>query len=438
MTTEDISRLGLIGCGGAGFPTHVKLAGKGVKTVIVNAAECEPLLDKDKEILWHFTADFFAGLVKALDITGAQQGLIAIKEKYSKLIAHVQGLIPDGRIKIMPLGDFYPAGDEFELVYEATGTPIPFGGIPLNVGCVVDNVETLLNLGRGRPVITKLLTVTGAVPHPITVEVPVGAPVPEVLALAGLSSLDGLRVIDGGPMMGKLLPDASNAIVSKTTGGLLVLPNEHILIQRLTSPEKRNARIARAACDQCTDCSELCPRALLGYPVRPHKAMRTAQFSPYEASDYAIDAVFCSECGLCSKFSCPEGLTPTEMSARAKRFHLSKGVKLSDFKGTPIPHPMRSVRRVSIERLVKRLALLDYIDNYACFERVNYSCSRVVLPLKMNIGAPAQAVVRVGELVEAGQLIAQIPQGKLGAMLHASLSGRVEEVSDTHIVIAKK
>lgn len=438
MMNQDISQLGLVGCGGAGFPTHVKLAGKGIDTVIVNAAECEPLLDKDKEILWNYPKVFFKGLVQAIEITGAKNAYIGLKKKYTDLIKHVEENIPDSRIKILHLGDFYPAGDEYELVYEATGRLIPFGGIPLNIGCVVNNVETLLNIGRGRPMTSKLLTITGKVPHPCTVEIPVGVPMLEVLALAGLKDLMGLRIIDGGPMMGKLVDCPENAIISKTCGGLIALPENHILIQRLLSSVKRNSRIARSACDMCTDCSELCPRSLLGYPIKPHKAMRAAQLSPYESSDYAISSVFCSECGLCSLFSCPEDLTPREMCIKAKLNHLSKGIKLVDFEGTPSIHPMRSVRRVNIDRLIKKLALLDYANNHAHLESFNYEFKRVTLPLKMHIGAPSVPIVKIDDQVLAGQLIATIPDGKLGVALHASLSGRIESVTDQAIVIVKE
>lgn len=437
MANFNLAELGLVGCGGAGFPTHVKLAAKNVDAIIVNAAECEPLLHKDKEILWHFTADFFKGLIMAMDMTGASQSFIGMKKKYDSLLKYLQQQIPDQRIKMLPLGDFYPAGDEYELVYEATGKLIPFGGIPLNIGCVVSNVETLLNLGRQRPVTTKFLTITGAVPQPLTVEIPFGITVAEAMSLAGLNSLKGLTIVDGGPMMGRLIGNPETEIVSKTCGGLIALPDDHVLIRKMKRNDHENSHIARSACDQCTDCSELCPRALLGYPIRPHKAMRTAQLAPYASSNYAVDSVFCSECGLCSIFSCPEDLTPREMCQISKKFHFSQGVKLTDFKGEPTVHPMRSVRRVSIERLLKKLALLDY-DKKAPFTEIKQRFEKVVLPLKMHIGMPAQALVRPGDRVAIGQLVAVIPEGKLGAALHAPISGKVIAVTEHAVTIARE
>ncbi|NCB37191.1 MAG: hypothetical protein EOM80_00345 [Erysipelotrichia bacterium] len=436
MAENSFSQLGLVGCGGAGFPTQVKLTANNVEALIVNAAECEPLLHKDKEILKHCTADFFKGLVTSIDATRAKAAHIGIKKKYSELIAYLEKAIPDKRIKLLPLGDFYPAGDEYELVYEATGKLIPYGGIPLNVGCVVMNVETLLNLGRNKPVTTKFLTITGQVPHPCTVEIPIGITIREALSIAGLTKLDGLKIIDGGPMMGKLVADPEIDVVSKTCGGLIALPVEHILIQKMTRGDHKNSRIARSACDQCTDCSELCPRALLGYPIRPHKAMRTAQLTPYAKSDYAIDSVFCSECGLCSLFSCPEDLPPREMCMISKRFHLGKGVKPAEFAGQPQVHPMRNARRVSIERLFKKLALLDY-NHKAPLQQVTQRFEKVTLPLKMHIGAPVTPIVKVGDQVKVGQLIGAVPEGKLGAALHASISGKVTALTDRAITIAR-
>lgn len=437
MTNTDFSQLGLVGCGGAGFPTHVKLAARNVDAVIVNAAECEPLLHKDKEIMRHCSEDFFKGLIKVLDITGAKTGYIGMKKKYADLLSWLSKNLPDKRIKVLPLGDFYPAGDEYELVYEATGKLIPHGGIPLNIGCVVMNVETLLNIGREKPVISKFLSIAGALPHPCTVEVPIGISVREALELGGLKQLDGLRIIDGGPMMGKLIDKPETAIVSKTCGGLIALPEDHVLIRKMSNSDSKNSRIARSACDQCVDCTELCPRALLGYPIRPHKAMRAAQFAPYAESNYAIDSVFCSECGLCSLFACPEDLPPREMCMISKKFHLGKGVKLAEFPGEPTVHPMRSVRRVSIERLIKKLALLDY-DHKAPLQQVSQHFKKVTLPLKMHIGVPASAIVKAGDKVSVGQLIATMPAGKLSAALHASISGKVSSVSDQAIVIVRE
>jgi len=437
MTDNSISELGLVGCGGAGFPMHVKLAAQGVQHFIVNGAECEPLLHKDKEILKHHTEEFLLGLIRALDLTKAEFGHIAVKKKYAGLISHLEGKIKDARIKVLRLGDFYPAGDEYELVYETSGRLIPCGGIPLNVGCVVSNVETLMHFGRNRPVTTTFLTIAGAVPKPLTVEVPVGISIREALSLSGLRNLDDLTIIDGGPMMGRLVGSVDDEVVTKTCGGLIALPTDHPLIVKMTRSSSKIRRIARSSCDQCIDCTELCPRFLLGYPIKPHKAMRAAQLAPFNDQNYSVESIFCSECGLCSLFSCPEDLPPREIAIMAKKYHLTHGVKPTDWTGAQSIHAMRSARRVSIDRLLKRLGLSDY-DRKAPLMKVEIRCERVRLPLKMSLGAPAEPLVEANDRVTVGQKIGAIPDKKLGAALHASISGRIESVTPNAITIIRE
>ena len=134
ITIGDIASAGVVGAGGAGFPTHVKLSGK-ADTVLINAAECEPLLHKDKEVLRNFAPAVIEGLSVAMKLVGAARGVIGIKEKYQDVINLLTPKLPSG-VTIAPLRDAYPAGDEFILVYEVLGRVIPPGGIPLNVNAV--------------------------------------------------------------------------------------------------------------------------------------------------------------------------------------------------------------------------------------------------------------------------------------------------------------
>ena len=151
VTLTTLAEAGVVGAGGAGFPTHVKLAGR-ADYVLLNAAECEPLLHKDKEILRYFTDDVIQGLAVAISLCGAQEAIIGVKEKYHEVIDLLRQKIPTN-MRVAPLRDAYPAGDEFILVYETLGRVIPPGGIPLNVGAVVMNVETAMNAApqRARP-----------------------------------------------------------------------------------------------------------------------------------------------------------------------------------------------------------------------------------------------------------------------------------------------
>ena len=190
--TSGASRTGASsGPGGAGFPTDVKLRAK-ADVVIVNAAECEPLLHKDKELILHESRAMLAGLRTAMERVGARPGGRRHQGEVRGRHPGARGASVPGDVTIHPLRDTYPAGDEFVLVYDVTGRVIPPGGLPLDVGALVINVETLVNLGHARPVTHKYLTVAGAVARPCTLRVPVGVSLGEVViaAAAGPRSRD--------------------------------------------------------------------------------------------------------------------------------------------------------------------------------------------------------------------------------------------------------
>ena len=145
MLSEKLREYGVVGAGGAGFPTYVKAQSQ-VEFMIANGAECEPLIHKDAELMKHFPAEILAGMTSMMDSTGARVGKFGVKTKNAESIEALKHSLKDGRIEFTMLGDFYPSGDEYELVYTATGRLIPAAGIPLQVGCVVANVETLYNV----------------------------------------------------------------------------------------------------------------------------------------------------------------------------------------------------------------------------------------------------------------------------------------------------
>jgi Na+-translocating ferredoxin:NAD+ oxidoreductase RnfC subunit len=427
---DSIRDHGIVGCGGAGFPTAVKLSSR-AGTLLVNAAECEPLLHKDKELLEHRTADFVAGLRIAMDRVGAQEAIIGLKAKYSALHAHLAPHLP-ANVRIHPLPDVYPMGDEFVLVFEATGRIIPPGCLPLSVGCVVCNVETLVHIGADRPFTRKYVTVAGAVARPLSCAVPVGTRFSELIHAAGGSTVPRSRVLVGGVMMGRLAHSLEEP-VTKTTGGLIVLPGEHPLLERYGRTPRQSERIGRSACDQCSFCTELCPRYLLGHPVEPHKAMRALGFSASRDLQL-LGGLYCCECNLCSLISCPEGLDPREACINAKRGAREKGMRWT---GAPPekPHPMNAYRRTPTARIFQRLAL-DGFENHAPLAESGIQPNRVVLPLQQHLGAPSLPVVKPGDRVREGALVAEIPEGKLGARVHASIEGTVIQV-DANIVIER-
>ena len=423
---KQVQDAGVVGAGGAGFPTHVKL-GAEVDTYICNAAECEPLLYKDQELIRLEAESMVRGMRLAMEASGARRGVIAIKEKYQRAIEAL-GRYIGGDIELSLFGSFYPAGDEYVIVYDVTGRLIPYDGLPLDVGCAVNNVETLINVARaaeGTPVTQTSLTVTGAVKEPCSVTVPVGVTAAEVIALAGGASVDDPAILDGGAMMGKLTDLGSR--VTKTTGGYIVLPRSHNLVRRRERPARANLMIAKSACDQCSYCTDFCPRFLLGYAIEPHKVMRSVGFAGEAEAGWARLGLACCECNLCSLYACPEDLPVMEMCVRSKRVWRERDPRPKPLPSQGAAHPMRDSRRVPIGRLIQRLGLAGY-DRPAPMKEVDLQPEHVEIPLSQHIGAPAEPVVAVGDRVQAGQRIATVPEGKLGAHVHASISGRVSKI----------
>lgn len=422
---------GVVGCGGGGFPSSVKLAAT-VDTLIVNAAECEPLIHKDQELLAHRPDEFFAGLAAAMKRVSARRGIIGIKKKHGDLIAGLAGRCP-AEVSVQPLDDVYPAGDEFVLVYEVTGRIIGPGGLPKDVGAVVLNVETLVNIGLDRPVTRKFLTVAGLVARPRTLEVPVGTPFADVIAAAGGAVLPDFGVLVGGVMMGRLAGDLSEP-VTKTTAGLVVLPGDHGLIRRYARRPEAVRRIARAACDQCSFCTELCPRYLLNHPVEPHRVMRSFGLGlPDDGA--ALYAEYCSGCRLCSLAACPEDLDPAEICAMVKKT-AARSAPARSVTPPPRPHPLRFGRLLPMSRLVRKLGLANLLDQAPLRDvRVSPRCVRI--PLRQHAGVAAEPTARVGQRVKEGDCLGEIPKGKLGAPVHASIDGRVLSVADAVVIEAE-
>ena len=426
ISLDQIAACGVVGAGGAGFPTHVKLDTQ-AECAILNAAECEPLLHKDKELLRAHGQEVLSGLVAAMRLTRAQRGIVGIKGKYQDVIEQLTPMLPPG-VEIKTLSDSYPSGDEFILVYDCLGRIIPPGGLPLNVGAVVLNVETALNVARGQGVTRKFLTVAGAVAEPVTIDVPVGITFNECIALAGGSTVDRPTALLGGAMMGRLAKSLDDP-VTKTTGGLIVLDESHPLIRRYRNEWPTIRRIGAAACDQCSFCTELCPRYLLGHPIEPHKAMRSLGFSLAGEANVA-GTLYCCECNLCTMYSCPEDLDPKNVCSQNKQRLMKDRPKTQ-----PEANPNRAAlhlenRRAPIPRLITKLGLAPF-RNVGPLTGDTVEPSRVVLPLKQHVGAPAGPVVQVGGRVSVGDVVARPAEGNLGAVIHASISGQIAAVDDS-------
>jgi Na+-translocating ferredoxin:NAD+ oxidoreductase RnfC subunit len=431
---EQVRQAGVVGAGGGGFPTHVKLAAR-ADTVIANGAECEPLLHKDAVVMEHQAARIVQGMQLAMEAVGARTGIVGIKAKNAHAVEAVQAACKGTSVRVHLLGDYYPAGDEFDLVYETTGRLIPPTGIPIRVGAIVCNVETFTNIAaaaEGQPVTHKTLTIGGAVRTPRTLTVPLGTSLRECLAAAGGPTVADPVLCIGGLMMGETTVDLDRPVI-KTTTGAVVLPRDHHIIERKLKPPAIQNAIGKSACDQCRYCTEYCPRFLLGYAVEPHQVMRSLAFTATGAAQWNQWAALCCSCGLCTLYACPEELYPKEACDQSKAEMKKASLKWTGAT-TVRPHPMRDGRRVPIKTLMKKLCILPY-DHSAPLQEDVLAPQRIVLLLKQGAGSPNQALVKTGDEVSAGQPLGAIPEKVLGAVIHAPFAARVAEVTQNHIVL---
>lgn len=446
---DGVRAAGVIGAGGAGFPTHVKLAAN-VDTVLANGVECDPLLQCDQRLMESRAAAIVQGVRLAMQATGATRGILALKQQYGAAAAALRRAIHavgDGSdLSLLLMESRYPAGDEFVLVYEATGRLVPETGLPLHVGCLVQNVQTLFNITRaekGAAVTHRLLTVAGAVSRPVTLWAPVGTAIRDVLGWAGgvqpprwsERTASDYAVVVGGPMMGRVAGDLDETL-TKTTSGLLILPRDNVVVRYMTRSQASWVRRGMSTCDQCRDCTDLCPRYLLGHELKPHEVMRAINYGLERPADKVTAAVLCCECRLCEAYACPLELSPMAYYVAIKQELRAQGWvnevhKRTDFE----PHPTREYRLVPTHRLIARLGLTEWEHQVCPLDETDYRPARVCISLGQHIGAPAKPVVTVGAQVAVGDLIAEIPEDALGANVHASIAGRVSRIDGTAIEI---
>lgn len=436
---NKIREAGVVGAGGGGFPAHRKLTSD-VEHIIANGVECEPLLYKDREVMLRETERMMHGLELVREITGASKVTIAIKNKNQDAAELIRPLAEKKGFGIFITKNVYPAGDEYILVYDITGKRIPPNGIPLMVGCLVSNVETLVNISyasEGIPVTEKYVTVTGAVKSPVTVRVPVGTSFNECIRLAGGITIDSPAVLTGGVMMGGVESDFSKP-VTKTLGGLIILPSDHTLVVRKTSPQRVYNKTGHSTCDQCSFCTQLCPRYILGYPIQPHLVMRGLQMTGEAKEMLNMWASACCECNVCTLFACPEKLDPKNVCAdnkarlREEKKGFTKAQMEEAFRDV---HPAREGREIPISNLYQRLGLKVY-DRKAEYIEFDNRILKANIPLKYNFGDAAKPIVRVGTLVKTGEVIASSDGNDLGVPVHSSIDGIVESVGSESIVIS--
>lgn len=444
---EAIQSAGVVGAGGAGFPTAIKLNTK-AEYLLINAVECEPLIETDKYLCRAFPERIVATVTRMAEHLEAKHAVIVLKAKYKAEIEALEKAIraQNANVEIFGTRTYYPAGDEQILVQQVTGRSVPERGLPLNVGCVVENVGTVLSIAdalEGKPVCEKYLSVTGAVRTPVMYKVPIGTSVRSILERTALTVKE-YAVILGGPMMGKMLADDAAidaAVVTKTTGNLLVLPKDHYLVKKAGLSLHTMIRRAATSCIQCRFCTDLCPRSQTGHDVKPNMVMRNMWRKDAITDDEEFkrsfgSAVNCSSCGLCEMYSCPMGLSPRKMNDYAKVLLRERGIQVEK-NMAPVAKPTIEDRRVNTERLIARLGLTPYYV-HVLPELFDYEPETVFIPLSQHIGKPAQACVSVGDRVTKGDTVGKAAEG-LSANIHTGIDGTIQEVTPAGIrVVGRK
>lgn len=438
MDMKELSNIlqqnGIVGAGGAGFPTYAKL-NENAETLILNCAECEPLLRLHRQLLEKYAQEIVETFHLIGQAVGAKELVIGIKKAYTKTIDALNGVIgayPEVRLGL--LDEVYPAGDEVVLIYEVTKKVVRPGGLPIEQGVAVFNVETVYNayraINQSTPVVDKLVSVVAEVDHPVTVRVPIGTTIEDTVKLAGGITTKNPVYFIGGPMMGFI--GSGSLPVTKTTNAILVLPEEHLIIQKKRKKTSIDLKRAAACCCQCSMCTDLCPRNRLGHPIQPHLFMRAATCKDVQEPNIFVNTMFCSSCGLCEMYSCMQGLSPRTLMAEYKAGLRANGLRPPQVEAKPVG-PEREYRKVPMERLMARLDLTKYNKEAPLDESV-VPVSKVKIMLSQHIGAPATAIVKQGDKVTKGQMIAEPAKG-LSVGIHASIDGVVSEVTDKYVII---
>ncbi len=303
---------GLVGLGGAGFPTHVKLnypEDKGVDTLIINAAECEPYITVDYRECIDHGEDIINGIYSIQKHFKFKQIIIAAEDNKPKAFKVLKDIIDmednkDGAVKLMVLKSKYPQGAEKMMILSATGRRVPPGKLPADVGCVVMNVGSVAFIGRylktGKPLISRSVTVDGtAIKEPNNVRVPIGTKIADVIELCGGFNGDPKKIIFGGPMMGLALSSIEAPLCKQNNAILAFTDNKY-----LTKKERD--------CIRCGRCVEACPMSLM-----PTLIERYAKAKDVDRLK-KIGVNVCMECGSCA-FSCPSSRPLVQYMRLAKQ-----------------------------------------------------------------------------------------------------------------------
>lgn len=291
---EKVKEAGVVGMGGAGFPTHVKLSPKEpdkIEFIIANCAECEPYLTADYRRMLENPEELIGGMKIVLRLFDHAKGILGVEDNKPDCIQKLKELTKDEeRIEVMPLKTKYPQGGERQLIYATTGRSINSKMLPADAGCIVDNVETLVAINRavkeGKPVMDRIFTVTGdAVANPGNFEYCIGMSYAEILEEAGGFKEDPEKMISGGPMMGFAV-FSLEIPTTKTSSSLLCFKKDDVSAGEVT------------ACINCGRCVSVCPEQIV-----PSRLAKMSQFHDSESFE-RWNGMECIECGSCS-YICP-------------------------------------------------------------------------------------------------------------------------------------
>ena len=308
-----IREAGIVGLGGAGFPTHVKLsppAGKNIDIVIVNGCECEPYLTTDNRIMIEESDRVIAGLQIILKVIQSARGVIAVEDNKPHAIRSLRESCKNmPNVEVAVVKTKYPQGAEKQLVNAITQREVPSGGIPIDVGCVVNNVDTVIAIHRaifrGRPLMRKVVTLTGgALKNPGNFKARIGTKLSDLVDMAGGFKANPAKIVVGGPMMGTAIFDTEVPIV-KTSGGVLFLTEEEAFIP----PEKN--------CIRCGMCVDHCPTGLI--PTELNADILKEDGGAFVRHN-GLD---CIECGSCS-YICPAKRRLSQAIRTIRRVELAK------------------------------------------------------------------------------------------------------------------
>ena len=284
---------GIVGMGGAGFPSHVKLSppeGKEIDTLILNGAECEPYLTADHRLMLEQPEDVVIGAAIIARILGLKSAVIGIEENKPDAIAALQKIAEPFGVRVQPLPVNYPQGAEKQLIYAITGSEVPVGKLPMDVKCVVQNIASAVAVAdavvKGRPLIERVTTVTGKpIVNPGNWRFRLGTPIEKALELVGGISEQPAKLLLGGPMMG--IAQASLGVtVMKNTSGILLISTDEVSLY------------TQDPCIRCGRCVEACPMSIL--PATISQAVENKRFDWAEE----LNVMACIECGSCS-YVCP-------------------------------------------------------------------------------------------------------------------------------------